>query len=125
MNQTTRNVVEALGRGELGPPGKQPPTEDSRTWAKQCLVETVVPVLTLLCMSVLTVTLIVSVVTAVAHGGWLTPATYVSVDPWATLHSDSGGPREDAVRYPDSAVFADLSPGPQANAGHVAAELPE
>jgi hypothetical protein len=56
----------------------------------------------LLSMSVLTVTMIVVVVTTVAHGGWLTPPTYVSVDPWETLNPGPANLREDDIMYPDA-----------------------
>jgi len=85
---------------------------DSRTLLKRCLVDTIVPAIALVSMAVLTVTMIVVVVTTVAHAGWLTPPTYVSVDPWSSLYSDSEAP-------------ADISSEALADAGYFAAQTPE
>ena len=82
---------------------------DSRTLLKRCLLDTVLPALALLSMSVLTVTMIVVVVTTVAHGGWLTPGTYVSVDPWATLDPGPADLREDDIMYPDAVTAGDAA----------------
>lgn len=112
MNQMTKSVVEPSSVAVHGPPGSQPGAEDSRTLLKRCLVDTVLPALTLLCMAALTVTMIVVVVTTVAHAGWLTPPTYVSVDPWSSLYCDSDAPEG-------------VSPEARADAGYVAAQMPE
>lgn len=80
-----------------------PDVGDSRTFLKRCLVDTVVPAFTLLAMSVLTITMIVVVVTTVAHGGWLTPPTYVSIDPWSSVYPGSADLRRDDILYPDVA----------------------
>ncbi len=112
MNQMTKSIVERSGVAVHGSPGSQPGAEDSRTLLKRCLLDTVLPALTLLCMAALTVTMIVVVVTTVAHGGWLQPPTYVSVDPWSSLYSDSEAP-------------AGVSPEALADAGYFAARMPE
>ncbi|MEN6575629.1 MAG: hypothetical protein ABFD90_04740 [Phycisphaerales bacterium] len=108
----TKNVVETSSTAVHGPPGSQPGAEDSRTLLKRCLLDTVAPAFTLLCMAALTVTMIVVVVTTVAHAGWLTPPTYVSVDPWSSLYSDAEAP-------------AGVSPEALADAGTFAAQTPE
>ncbi|HNS19086.1 MAG TPA: hypothetical protein PKH24_01230 [Sedimentisphaerales bacterium] len=125
MNRMTESVVESSSAAGHGPPGSQPGAEGSRTLLKRCLLDTVLPAFTLLVMSVLTITMIVVVVTTVAHAGWLTPPTYVSVDPWSSLYSDSEVASQAGVRYLDPAVSASLPSGAQADAGYVAAELPK
>ena len=112
INQMTKSVVETSSAAVHGPPGSQPGAEDSRTLLKRCLLDTVVPAFTLLCMAALTVTMIVVVVTTVAHAGWLTPPTYVSVDPWSSLYSDSGATES-------------VSTGARADAGYFAAQTPK
>ncbi|MBP7050450.1 MAG: hypothetical protein KBE65_05505 [Phycisphaerae bacterium] len=125
MNRMTESVVESSSAAGHGPPGSQPGAEDSRTLLKRCLLDTVVPAFTLLAMSALTITMIVVVVTTVAHAGWLTPPTYVSVDPWSSLYSDSDVASQTGVRYLDPAASAGISSGVQADAGYVAAQLPK
>jgi hypothetical protein len=92
----TKNTVE-LSREAIS----EPKSHDSRTRLRQCLLDTVLPGLALLSMSALTVTMIVVVVTTVAHGGWLTPGTYVSVNPWEVLEPGPAHLREDDILYPD------------------------
>jgi hypothetical protein len=125
MNQMTKSVVERLGVAVHGPPGPMSGESDSRTLLRRCLLDTVVPAFTLLAMSALTVAMIVVVVTTVAHAGWLTPQTYVSVDPWSSLYSDSDVPGEEGRRGLDPAVRDGVPPGARADAGYVAAEMPE
>jgi hypothetical protein len=77
---------------------------------KWCLLEGVLPTVTLVSMSVLTITMIVLIVTTVAHAGWLEPGTYVSVDPWAgvepvaTLYE--GDAKHPEAGYTDAGRFA-------------------
>lgn len=104
MSQMTRSVVEPLQTAAFGLPVLRSRVNDSRTLLMRCLLDTVLPTLALLSMSALTVTMIVVVVTTVAHGGWLTPGTYVSVDPWTTLDPGPAALREDDIMYPDVAT---------------------
>ncbi len=96
MREMTKNTVESSRALISGSNAR-----DSRTRLQQCLLDTVLPGLALLSMSALTVTMIVVVVTTVAHGGWLTPGTYVSVNPWETLDPGPANLREDDILYPD------------------------
>lgn len=97
MNRVAKSVVEPANVASQGPPD----VGDSRTLLKRRLVDTVVPAIALVSMSALTVTMIVVVVTTVAHGGWLTPPTYVSVDPWSSVYPGSADLRRDDILYPD------------------------
>lgn len=97
MNRVTKSVVEPVRVAAQGPPD----VGDSRTFLKRCLVDTVVPAIALVSMSVLTITMIVVVVTTVAHGGWLAPPTYVNVDPWSSVYPESADLRRDDILYPD------------------------
>lgn len=96
MREMTENAIEASRAAISGPKA-----HDSRTRLQQCLLDTVLPGLALLSMSALTVTMIVVVVTTVAHGGWLTPGTYVSVNPWEVLEPGPANLRKDDILYPD------------------------
>ncbi len=125
MNRTTTSVVERLDGSANGPPGEAPEANDSRTSLRRCLLDTVIPAIALLSMSVLTITMIVVIVTAVAHTGWLTPPTYVSVDPWSSVYSDSDARQENHQQKLDPAIAGDGSSRPEADAGYVAAQLPE
>ncbi len=125
MDLMTKNVVEPLHAAAFGLPVSRPGGDDSRTLLKRCLLDTVLPGIALLSMSVLTVTMIVLVVMTVAHGGWLTPGTYVSVDPWAGVYPDSGTLREAGGQRWDSAPPGGVSSRPQADTGYFAAETPE
>lgn len=108
----TKSVVEPLHVVAHGPPESPPGADDSRTLLKRCLLDTVIPAITLLCMAALTVTMIVVVVTTVAHAGWLTPPMYVSVDPWASVYSESQ-------------ASEDIPATARADGGYFAAERPE
>lgn len=131
INQMTKSHVE---RGYAAA-FEQPPTSvnplDSRTLRNRWLLDTVLPGLALLSMSVLTVTMIVLVVTTVAHGGWLMPGTYVSVDPWVAVSPGLTNLRHNDLLYPNDAMdplrrdpmFA--SQIRSADAGHFAAESAE
>jgi len=116
MSQMTKRVVEPLQVAAFGLPVSRPDGDDSRTLRKQYLLDTVLPAATLLSISVLTVTLIVLVVTTVAHGGWLAPGTYVSIDPWANLHPGSATRSGDGIVYPD-VERNDLAFDPEARYG--------
>lgn len=134
MSRMTKHVVEPLQAAAFGLPVSSVNSPDSRTLFKQYLLDTVVPVAALLSMSVLTITMIVLVVTTVAHGGWLTPGTYMSVDPWETLSPGPANLREDDIMYPEAATGQGWQPGdpfsePQARSaadtGYFAAQLAE
>jgi hypothetical protein len=107
MREMTQNAIEASRAAISGPKD-----HDSRIRLRQCLLDTVLPGLALLSMSALTVTMIVAVVTTVAHGGWLTPGTYVSVDPWTALEPGPANLREDDILYPDVATGRNLQRDP-------------
>ncbi len=107
MREMTRIAVESLHA-----PAAEPKARDSRTRLHQCLLDTVLPGLALLSMSALTVTMIVVVVTTVAHGGWLTPGTYVNVDPWTILEPGSANLRRDDILYPDVVTGHNLQRAP-------------
>lgn len=136
MSQVTRSGFEPLHAAAFGWPVSEAEMGasggTSRTEPGQYLLDTILPAAALLTMSVLTVALIVLIVTAVAHGGWLSPGTYVSVDPWANVHPGAALLREDDILYPDVAT----GQGPQQrdpsfdadawsapDAGYVAAQL--
>lgn len=125
MSQMIKSRIEPLQAAAFGLPVSQPQGSNSRTSWKRCLLDTVLPALALLSMSVLTVTMIVLVVTTVAHGGWLTPGTYVSVDPWSGVYPDAGTVREAGGQPWESAGAGDVSLRPQSDAGYFAAEMPE
>lgn len=122
MDRMNRSSVESLHVAAFGLQVSRPGGDDSRTLQKQYLLDTVLPAAALLSMSVLTVTMIVLVVTTVAHGGWLTPGTYVSVDPWASVYPGPAHLREDDMLHPDAmtgwgAGQSDLSFGAEARYG--------
>ena len=125
MSQMTRNSLEPLHAAAFGLPVSQSQGADSRTLWRRCLVDTVLPALALLSMSALTVTLIVVIVTTVAHGGWLTPVTYASVDLWSGVYPDSDTLREAGGQPWESAAAGDVSLQSQFDAGYFAAEMPE
>ena len=125
MNHMTKSVVEPLGAAVHGPPGPISGESDSRTLLKRCLLDTVLPAIALLSMSALTITMIVVVVTTVAHAGWLTPPTYVSVDPWSGLYADSDVQQDNGYRRTASDVSVNVARESQTNAGYVAAQMPE
>jgi hypothetical protein len=104
MNRLTMSSVEPLSTAAVGQPLSGPAGRDSRTLLKRCLLEGVLPTVTLLSMSVLTIAMIVLIVTTVAHAGWLEPSTYVSVDPWAGME-------------PVAALHAGDAPQPEAGYG--------
>ncbi len=127
MSQMAKGVVGPLHTAAFGLAVSHQDGQDSGTLRKQYLLDVVLPAFALLFISLLTVTMIVLVVTTVAHGGWLEPSKYVSVDPWAGV---SVGPallsRED-ILYPE--VAAGAGPEPQVRAaaetGPFAAGQPE
>jgi len=134
MSQIARSHIEPLCAAAFGLPVARSHAPDSRTVLRQRLVNTVLPGLALLSMSVLTVAMIVILVTTVAHGGWLTPGTYVTVDPWANVYPGPANLRRDDIMYPDAAT----SQGPQesdpsfdaqarstASAGYIAGSVAE
>ncbi len=132
MNRMTTRVVKATFADACGMQTLRPDGGHSRTIARQCLLETVLPVVALLSMSALTVVTIVVLVTTVANAGWLAPGTYVNVDPWSGLYPDSTAPGEESSQWPGSSVPAELetgrvSLGPQegADSGYRTDRMPE
>lgn len=101
MGHMTKSVVEPLHTAAFGLPVGRSRGVDSRTLRKQYLVDVVLPAFALVFMSAMTVTMIVLVVTTVAHGGWLQPPTYVSVDPWLSISPGPAVLREDDIMYPE------------------------
>jgi len=101
MSQMTRSNIEPLCAAAFGLPVAKSRTPDSRTLRNQWLLDTVLPGLALLSMSVLTVTMIVVLVTTVAHGGWLEPSTYVRVDPWSYVSPGPANLSREDILYPD------------------------
>lgn len=123
--------MEPLCAAAFGLPVAKSNTPDSRTLRNRWLVDTVLPGLALLSMSVLTVTMIVLVVTTVAQGGWLAPGTYVNVDPWVSVAPGPANLGRDDILYPD-VVTGPLQSDPSfdplvrsADADHLAAHLSE
>lgn len=53
--------------------------------------------------------MIVLVVTTVAHGGWLAPSKYVSVDPWAGVSAGPALLSRDDILHPEVATDAELN----------------
>ncbi|MGE5295820.1 MAG: hypothetical protein ACM3VT_13415 [Solirubrobacterales bacterium] len=134
MTEMTKNSIESLRAAAFGLPVSKPNPHDSRTRLQRCLLDVVLPGLALLSMSALTVTMIVVVVTTVAHGGWLTPGTYVSVDPWETVAPGPANLREDDILYPDVVTGQgsqerdpsfDVAARTASDTGSTAAQLPE
>ena len=81
MSQMTKSVCELLPSEPCDLYGRRPRAADSRTPLKQYILDPVLPMLTLLSMSVLTVFMLVTIVTAVADMDLRLPDGYVSVDP--------------------------------------------
>ncbi len=120
MSQITKNVCELLpsdaGGLHAGPPEPvdsgpgcegSPSRSHSRTSLKQYILDPVLPMLTLLSMSALTVVLLVTIVMAVADMDMRLPDSYVNVDPWSGVSlGPTGG------FYPEQSAYADLG-GPQ------------
>jgi hypothetical protein len=77
---------------------------NSRTPLKQYFLDPVLPMLTLLSMSVLTVALLVTIVTTVADMDLRLPDSYVSLDPTLGVYLGST-----AGSYQDRGAYADLS----------------
>jgi hypothetical protein len=131
MNQMTRSDIEPLCAAAFGLPVARARAPDSRTLKSPWLLDTVLPGLALLSMSALTVTMIVLVVTTIAHGGWLAPGTYVSVDPWVGVSPGPANLGRDDILYPD-VVTGPLQSDPSfasqtrpADAGHFASQRSE
>jgi len=117
MSQVTESVCELLPSKPCDlyarrpePAGLGPQREESRsgsrsrTSLKRYLLDPVLPMLTLLSMSVLTVVLLVVIVTTVAEMDLQLPGGYVNVDPWAgvSVGSTSGF-------YRDQGMYADMT----------------
>ena len=82
---------------------------------KRYLLDPVLPVLTLLSMSILTVVLLLTIVTAVAEMDLQLPNSYVSMDPWAGP-AGASYPDQAYTDVPasiDSAAEGELWAGPQ------------
>jgi len=134
MSQMAKGVVAPLPAAALGLPASHQGGRDSGTQLKPYLLDVVLPAFALLFISALTVTMIVLVVTTVAHGGWLEPSKYVSVDPWAGVVAGPALLGRDDILYPDVALQQGIetsapAPGVQVpegtDAGHFAAGMPE
>lgn len=134
MSRMTRSNVEPLCAAAFGLPVAKSHAPDSRTLRRQWLLDTVLPGLALLSMSAFTVTMIVVVVTTVAHGGWLEPQAYVNVDPWSCVSPGPANLSREEILYPDvvtgqgplrSNPSYDSLARPAADAGAYAAQLAE
>ncbi len=132
MDRMTRSVVESRPAGPFEMAGPPSQAGDFRTLLTHRLLGAVLPAITLLSMSALTVATIVVIVTTVAHAGWLEPGTYVRIDPWEALEPGPAILREDDILYPDAVTGqgpqpSDPSFDPQArsatDAGYFAAEM--
>jgi len=111
MSQIAKEVVEPLHVAAFGLPVSHQSGRDSGTLRKQYLLDVVLPAFALLFISALTVTMIVLVVTTVAHGGWLEPSKYVSVDPWAGVSAGPAFLNRDDILYPDVVTRPALETG--------------
>jgi len=120
MSQMTRSVCELLPNETCDlyasspePVESSPPCEESqrrphsRTSLKQYILDPVLPMLTLLSMSALTVALLMMIVAAVADMDMRLPNGYVNADPWADVPvgMTSG-------YYPEPGTYADLAGAP-------------
>jgi hypothetical protein len=110
MSQMAKGVVEPLHAAAFGLPVSHQSGRDSGTLRKQYLLDVVLPAFALLFISALTVTMIVLVATTVAHGGWLEPSKYVSVDPWAGVSAGPAVLSRDDILYPDVATEQGFQP---------------
>jgi hypothetical protein len=103
MSQVTESVCEMEPSTACDLYAPRPNPVDSRTRLKQYFLDPVLPVLTLLSMSALTVVMLLVIVTTVADMDLQLPGSYVSVDPWAGWEmAPAGG------SYPDQA-YADVA----------------
>ncbi len=75
----------------------------NRTLVKQYFLDPVLPVLTLLSMSALTIVMLLVIVTTVADMDRQLPGSYIGVDPWAAWEAAPAG-----GSYPDQA-YADAA----------------
>jgi hypothetical protein len=103
MGQVTESVCELEPSAACDLYAPRPDPVDSRTLWKQYFLDPVLPVLTLLSMSALTVVMLLVIVTTVADMDLQLPGSYVSVDPWAGWETPPA-----AESYPDQA-YADMA----------------
>ena len=108
MSQTTRSVCELLPYETCNLYAPHPDPVGSRTLLKQYFLDPVLPMLTLLSMSALTVVLLVTIVMAVADMDVQLPDGYVNIDPWAGAHlGPASGFFQDQDAYADLTLAAD------------------
>jgi len=108
MSQTTKSVCELRPSESCDHHGPRPQATDSRTRLKRYFLDPVLPVLTLLSMSALTVVLLLVIVTTVADMDTQLPGSYVSVDPWSGwTNGPPGGLYQDRGAYADLATSMD------------------
>jgi hypothetical protein len=103
MSQVTESVCEMEPSTACDLYAPRPDPIDFRTRLKQYFLDPVLPVLTLLSMSALTVVMLLVIVTTVADMDLQLPGGYVSVDPWAEWEAPPAG-----RSYPDQA-YADVA----------------
>jgi hypothetical protein len=103
MSQATKSVCELEPSTAWDLYTPRPDPIDFRTRLKQYFLDPVLPVLTLLSMSALTVVMLLVIVTTVADMDLQLPGSYVSVDPWAGWETPPA-----AKSYPDEA-YADVA----------------
>jgi hypothetical protein len=103
MGLKTENVCELLPSEPCDLYAPRRERANSRTLLKRYFLDPVLPVLTLLSMSVLTVAMLVVIVTTVADMDLQLPGSYVNVDPWSGVSLGPAG-----VPYQDQATYADF-----------------
>ncbi len=108
MSQMTENVCELLPCRPCDLYGPRPDPGDSRTALIRYFLDPVLPVLTLLSMSALTVVLLFVLVTTVADMDLQPGGGYESIDPWSGIsRSVSGGYYLEPGTYTDRAMPLD------------------
>jgi hypothetical protein len=110
MSEMTKSICELLPNEPCDLYGPRHKPGGSQTPLKRYFLDPVLPVLTLLSMSALTVALLVVIVTTVADMDPQLPGSYVSVDPWAGWGGGSTAALyQDQGTYADMAISADLT----------------
>lgn len=104
MSQMATSVCELLPNKPCELYGLHSRPIDSRTPLKRYFLDPVLPMLTLLSMSVLTIAMLVTLVTTVADMDLRLPDSYVSIDPTAGVYLGSTG-----GSYQDQGAYANLS----------------
>lgn len=108
MSQVSQNVCELLPSRPCELYGPRAIPANSRTLLKQYLLDPVLPVLTLLSMSALTVVMLMVIVTTVADMDVQLPGSYANVDPmsgWTDVSARR--PYQDQGAYAEMAMSAD------------------